>query len=40
MRRWPLQDAQSLDREDEFRREVRQAIDDALAAFAGRRAAS
>jgi hypothetical protein len=35
-RRWPLQEAQVLDREDGLRREVRQALDDALAAFGGR----
>ena len=39
MRRWPLAHAQSLDREDEFRREVREALDDAFSAFAARRGA-
>jgi hypothetical protein len=35
-RRWPLQEAEALDREDGLRRQVRQALDDALAAFGGR----
>jgi hypothetical protein len=39
MRRWPLAHAQSRDREDEFRREVRHALDEALGAFAARRGA-
>jgi hypothetical protein len=37
-RRWALVDVQSYEREDRFRREVRQALDEALAAFAGRSA--
>jgi hypothetical protein len=32
-RRWPLQEAQALGGEDGLRRHVRQALDDALAAF-------
>ena len=39
-RRWPLADAQSREREDEFRGEVRQALDDALARFVGRQLTS
>jgi hypothetical protein len=35
-RRWPLQEAQVLDRDDGLRREVRQALDDALGALGGR----
>jgi hypothetical protein len=32
-RRWPLQEARALGGEDGLRRQVRQAVDDALAAF-------
>jgi hypothetical protein len=35
-RRWPLEEAQVLDPEDALRRDVRQALDDALAAFSER----
>jgi hypothetical protein len=34
-RRWPLEDAQARSGEDRLRREVRQALDEAVAAFGG-----
>jgi hypothetical protein len=36
LRRWRLEEAQVLEREDEFRWDVRHALDDAIAAFVRR----